>query len=55
LPNRVNKEQTTTVILQGGTRRVRNASLLKGGALVTLESVWVRLRWQFLGTLSSIS
>lgn len=44
LQNWVNTDQTRMVTLQGNRLIVRNTLQLRGGAMVTLESVWERLK-----------
>ena len=44
LQNWVNTDQTRFVILQGNRLFVRNTPQLRGGVMVTIESVWERLK-----------
>ncbi|MFY9527720.1 MAG: lipocalin-like domain-containing protein [Candidatus Acidiferrales bacterium] len=44
LQNWVNTDQTRAVTVQGNRLIVRNTPQLRGGAMVTLESVWERLK-----------
>jgi Lipocalin-like domain len=44
LQNWVNTDQTRFVTLQGDRLSVRNTPQLRGGVMVTIESVWERLK-----------